>query len=240
MQITVNDSVHDVPFDLSSITLGRFVDYYERYGSDLDKDLQRITEKDYRASDPSVGDDDVELNLAIDLDNHIDREALSWFSYWTGQDLFSVKDEPIIAPVLEAYRALRFCLKESLEEACTLPMEHEWEGELWQVKDFCINPASDMSFNEIITSKEVVRQVHALGKGRWSSLPYLCAVFFRKKDEPFTDELVTEGGERMELLQSLPMDYAVEVAFFLSNCVSIWSSTLQSSKNQAVETQPQK
>ena len=132
---------------------------------------------------------------------------------------------------------MRYILKESVEQVLELPLEIEWQGEIWSIQDFNVNPASEMSFNEIITSKEVMRQIMAVGKGRWDALPYLCAIFFRKKGEAFSDDLIYEGSDRMELMKQLPMEYALQVAFFLTNCVSFWSSTLVSSEEKEAETQ---
>ena len=203
MQLKINDTVHDVPFDLAIITLEKFIEYYEKFGRELDKHLEQLVSKEYE------GDDiDKELLRQIDIDSHLDNEAISWFSLWTGADLFEIKEQPLIQPLLSEYRVLRYILKESVEQVLELPLEIEWQGEIWSIQDFNVNPASEMSFNEIITSKEVMRQIMAVGKGRWDALPYLCAIFFRKKGEAFSDDLIYEGSDRMELMKQLPMEYA--------------------------------
>jgi hypothetical protein len=231
MKILINDIEHDVPFDLSLMTLGQFLDYYEAYGRELDKELKALAEKKY------VGDEDtIEVLRTIDIDNHIDKEALAWFSFWTKMDFSAAKDEPFIAPVLTQYRILRYLLTKSEEDSYTFPAEIEWNGEKWAISNFTVTPASDMTFNEVITSKEVMRQVFAISRSQWDALPYLCAVFFRKKGEAFSDGLIIEGCERLELIKSLPMTHALRVAFFLDNCVSIWTNTLVSSQVEEVES----
>ena len=220
MQLTINDTVHDVPFDLSIITLEKYLAYYEKYGRELDKHLEQLISKKYEGDEA-----DQELLRQIDIDSHLDTEAISWFSFWSGIDLFEVKDLPIIQPLLTEYRVLRFLLKESLDQVFELPLDIEWQGETWNIQDFKVNPANEMSFNEIITSKEVMRQIMAVGKCKWDALPYLCAVFLRKKGEAFSDELIHEGSKRMELFKQLPMEYAMLVAFFLTSCVDFWSNT---------------
>ena len=83
MQLKINDTVHDVPFDLAIITLEKFIEYYEKFGRELDKHLEQLVSKEYE------GDDiDKELLRQIDIDSHLDNEAISWFSLWTGADLF--------------------------------------------------------------------------------------------------------------------------------------------------------
>lgn len=222
MEVKVNNTTHDVPFSLSGFSLGKFVEYYEKYGKELDQQFKALIEKTFEGSD----DLEKELNREIDFDIHLDNEALAWYSFWTGYDLFEARDEKFIQPILDQYRVFRWMLKESEEEAKNLPMEMEWNEETWAIQDWAVTPRSDMSFNEIITSKEVVRQVYKLGKGKWDALPYLCAIFFRKKDEPFDDILIQEGSDRMELIKQLPMSTAIVVAFFLIASATIWQNTL--------------
>ena len=230
MQVTINDQLLDIPFDLSEITLSKYVGYYDKYGRELDKQLVDLLEKKYEGDD-----DEIEISKQIDLDNHIDNEALSWVSYFSGFDLFEVRTEKYIQPLLSQYRVLRFVIKESLESALEFPQVIEWNGDQWFIQDFKINPSSEMSFNEIITSKEVIRQIHRLSKGKWDAMQYLCAIFFRKKDEAFSDALVDNDSERMKVLNDLPMTYVLKVAFFLSSCVNTWSNTLAYSPEKEVE-----
>jgi hypothetical protein len=91
-----------------------------------------------------------------------------------------------------------------------------------------------MSLNEFLHAKEIVRQLVSVGSGNWEPLPYLCAIYLRKKGEPFTEELVTEGSERIELMKTLPLDIALSVGFFLTDTMSLYLKTSQSS-NQAEE-----
>jgi hypothetical protein len=227
MQVTVNDMIHEVPFSWEKVTLGKFVEYYEKYGRDLDKQLTDLLDKKYEGDEQEI-----ELFKAMDIENHLDNEALAWYSFWTDADLFEARSQPAITPLLQQYRILRFLLKETQEKVYELPTVIEFANDKWAIMDFKINPASDMSFNEIITSKEAMRQIYKVGQGKWEALPYLCAVFFRIVDEPFEDEFVQEGSDRMELLKSLPLIHAMQVAFFLSICVSTWSKTLAYSKKE--------
>lgn len=241
MTITINSKDFKVPFDLSEITLGRYVDWYERYGRDLDKGLNEIRERNYKKlltekGFQSVTEDDIQIYRDIDLDNHLDGEALAWFSFWTGFDFNEAKHLPEISILLYQYRIFRFIMEDSMKQSYFFPQDIEWNGETWRVQDCQVTPQSEMSFNEIVTSKEVMRQVYSIGKGKWDAMPYLACVFFRKKDEPFTDELVHADGERMKLIMDLPMTHVMQVAFFLTVCVGIWKNTLVSLENQEVET----
>jgi hypothetical protein len=244
MNLTINNRKFDVHFDLSLIKLGDYIRWYEEYGRDLDKGLKEIVDRDYKKhlierGFSDITQDDIDVHRDIDLDNHLDQEALAWFSFWTKFDFFEAKDLPEITTLLYQYRIFRHVMEESMMATYYFPQEIEWEGDIWKVQDYQVTPQSEMTFNEIITSKEVMRQVYAIGKGKWDSMPYLCCVFFRKKGEPFTDELIAEGGERMKLLMDLPMSNVLQVAFFLTVCVSTWKNTLAFSDEPQEETQSQ-
>jgi hypothetical protein len=231
MQVTLDQKVHEVPFTLADITLEKFIEYYDKYGRSLDKEIEEIQKTDY----VKEYGEDAEVQKEVDLDIHLDNEAIAWYSFWTKSDLSDAKNHPEILPMLTQYRVLKYMLIQDENEAKNFPIDVNWKGETWHIQNFTVNPASQMTFNEIITSKEVIRQISAIGKSRWEAMPYLCAVFFRKKGEAFTDELVEEGSDRMYELLQLPMSHVLRVAFFLSACVSIWKNTSLSSAEKDVQ-----
>lgn len=220
MMIDINGTIHNVPSDLSQITLKQFSEYYEKFGRALDEELSAIFED---------GADEMLLQL------HIDKEALSWYSFWTGWDFFSSTDVEL-TDLLIQYRAVRELLKDSETESREYPMDVEWDGGMWRIQDFRVVPGSIMSFNEIITGKEVVRQIESIGQGRWDALVYLCCIYFRKVSEPYKDDLLTE---RMDLMGTLPLNHAMAVAFFLSSSISIFKSHLLSLDTEAQEKHQQ-
>jgi hypothetical protein len=223
LPIRINDISYDIPTTLSEITLGQFLDFYTKYGSDLDQQLKKILERTY--------EDD--FDRQIDLSHHEDQEALGWFSFWTGQDLFSIS-EADASPLIVLYRSIKILLMASEEASYDLPAEIEWNGDLWQISDFKVTPKSQFTFNELLTSKEVVRQTKSLGRGKWHALPYLACVFFRKIGEKYSEEFVMEGSERMALILSLPLEHALKIAFFLSVSINIYTKALVYS-GEAVE-----
>jgi hypothetical protein len=139
--------------------------------------------------------------------------------------------------LLKHYRIIRDLLRDSENETYVLNKDIEWKGDVWSIRDWKVTPSSSFTFNELLTSKEAARQIHSLGKGKWEALPYLCAVFLRKKGEHFSDSLVMEGSERLAMMQELPMSIAVQVAFFLSVGVNIFQTTFQYSKQAATAMQ---
>lgn len=237
MELTINDKEYTVEFDLANITLKRWLEWYEKYGRDLDKQLKEIRERDYKKVLQAKGFDDVtkediELYRELDLDTHLDNEALAWFSFCTGFDFFEAKALPKVSLLLVQYRVFRYIMEDSLNQSYYFPEDIEWNGEVWHIQDYQVTPQSEMSFNEVITPKEVMRQMYALGRGKWDAMPYLACVFFRKKGEAFSDELIKPDGDRMQLLMDLPMTHVMRVAFFLTVCVSIWKNTSAFSESQ--------
>lgn len=208
--IRINDSIYPVPADLSEIELGRFIEYWDRYGRQLDADLAEICSRDYED----------EFERALDISANEDREALSWYGYWTGLDFFQLSNEDAL-PLIAFFRHVRQLITESTSASYDFPVEIEWQGEQWEIQNHKVTPKSTFTFNELLTSKEVMRQIRQIGKGKWDALPWLCAVFLRKKGEKFSDDLVMDGGERLALMHTLPLNYALQVAFFLTASLNI-------------------
>lgn len=229
MQILINKTAYQIPFDLSNISVGQFIDYYNAFGRDLDKAAEEILNKKY-------GDDDLALlNKEVDQQNHIDLEAISWFSFWSKIPVKDLKSYRGVQNVLTQYRIMKFQLMRQEEEAQHYPMHFSWQEQEWEIQNFEVDPSSEMTFNEVITSKEVIRQLGTLAAGKWEAMPYLCAVFLRKKAEPFDDEFILEGNDRLKLMKELPMIHALQVGFFLSISISIWRKISQSLENQEQE-----
>ena len=70
--------------------------------------------------------------------------------------------------------------------------------------------------------------MHELGAGNWDVIPYLASIYLRKDGEKFEESWLSEGSERLELMNDLPMDIAVAVAFFLQNSMSLYLKTFPS------------
>lgn len=227
MQIKINETLCNIPSDLSEITLSQFVSYYDKYGRNLDARLKEIIEHEY-------ADD---FDREFDLSRHEDQEAIAWISFFSGFTLDQLSSEEAV-PLVTLYRKIRFLLMESEQESYVLPHTFEWQEQNWEIKDYKVTPTSNFEFNELITPKEVMRQVYSIGKGKWDGLPYLCCVFLRKIGESYTEQLIISTGERMKLFQELPMNHAMKVAFFLTVSVSIWSRALVYSRDQAATQSP--
>lgn len=225
VEIRIDNTPYQIPADLSEITLGRFLQYWDQYGRSLDADLANIQTREYED----------EFDREADLSTLEDEEAMSWYSFWTGIDREVLKAADA-SPLIVLYRSIRQLLTQSEDQAYDFPTDIEWNGQVWEIADFKVTPGSAFTFNELLTSKEVIRQIRAIGKGRWDALPYLCAVFFRLKGEAFRDELIYPDSERMTLLKTLPLTHALQVAFFLTVSMGIWRKVLAFSRVAAKQT----
>lgn len=221
MKVKINQKDYEIPFDPNLITLKDYIDYYNQYGNKLDAEVKEVLNATYENEEDKI----------IVLDNLFDKQALAWFSFWTKLDLLELANTPNAMPLINSFRTLKYLLRES-EDAVELPKKFTWKGDLWQIQDFKVNPQSEMSFNEIITSKEVMRQMFELEGGKMLSLLYLSAIFFRKVGEPYIDSMIHENSERLKLMSELPLTYALNVSFFLNICVSFWKITSRPSKTQ--------
>lgn len=226
MELKINDTTCNVPTDLSQITLAQFLQYWEQYGRDLDNRLKEIVEDTYTD----------EFDQTLDLLDLETEEAIAWYSFFTGFD-FSIIKQQNSDELIAVYRTIKDLLRASESEAYVLNKEIEWNGDTWIIRDWKITPNSGFTFNELLTSKEAARQIHQLGKGKWEALPYLCAIFFRKKAEPFQDKFIEADSERLTMMKELPMSIAMQVAFFLSVSVTIATTILVSSKEVEPESQ---
>lgn len=227
MRFEINGKEVSIPSSLEQIPLGKFIEWYDLHGSELDKELQELLSD--TKTDPVLKE--------IEVDQHMDKEGILWMQFWSGYDFESLRDEIIIVPALDAYRIIRFQLK-SEEEQTQFPAAMDYAGETWELQNYKVDPESDMTTGEIVTAKEVIRQLAKMGASQFQSWLYLCCIFLRKKDEKFHDSMVFEGSARMELMKKLPMNHALRVGFFLKNCVGTWASTSEYLPQQEPQPTP--
>lgn len=216
MLFEINGEKVSVPSSLEQISLGKFIEWYELHGEQLDIQLQELLANDKMDKDLKE----------IEIDQHLDKQAIAWMQFWTGFDFEELKDDIKIVPALDAYRVIRYQLKKE-ESETQYPTEFEFNGETWELGNYKVDPQSDMTAGEIITAKEVIRQLYKMGAGQYIAWLYLCCIFLRKKNERFQDHMVHEGSQRMELMREITMDIALRVGFFLNTCVDTWANTLK-------------
>lgn len=222
MKFKYNGKKYEYPNSLSKVTLGQRIDFQNKYGNAHEKRIENVS----KIEDAETR----ELELA-DINVQYFVES---FSFFTGIPLESVKAEFDLGQIMNVVQANAVLLTGEEKELETLS-EYEFNDETFVIEAPELSPQHKMTFNEFLLSKELTRQLQQLGKGKMDALLYLCAIYLRKKGEPFDESLVAPESERMELFKSLPLDVAFGVGFFLTNSIDTFQKTLQSLKEVKVE-----
>jgi hypothetical protein len=216
VRFLVNDQEVNFPTSLSEITLGQRVQYYNQYGKELDEMLTAILQiKDEEERELEL----VQLQL---------EKMFTNVAFFAGTTPDALKESDFLDAVANIYYS---CTKILMEDEASLELktEYVWNSEVWEIHPPELKHGSPMKFGEFIDAKQIIKDMMDLGKGRWESLVSLCAIYLRRKDEPYKEEFMYEGSERQELMLSLPMDIALAVGFFLSGSMNILMNIFQSS-----------
>lgn len=212
MKLRINDREVTLPSSLAEITLGQRIAFHNEHGKELEEALTGILEME-EGFERSM----VEMEFTM-------QQAIRSFAFFTGADLEAVRESECLSDILAVYHAcLRGLLEE--EEVVELRGRYTWKGEKWELAPPVLENSSAMTFGEFIDSKNIVQQLNQLGNGRWEALQALCAIYLRKAGEAYDKTFADEGSERYQMMAGLPMDIAIEVAFFLSSSLSIYLNT---------------
>lgn len=187
-----------LPVGLSDVTIQQCIDFDRAHGVA------------FRAQAAAL---DTELDTYdLSLTQITADAAVEAFSFFTAIDADKVKRGFDIAQILVYFNTtLAPMLSAPLAE---MAPEVYFAGEVWHIAAPQLTAASAITFNEFLLSKEFSRQISQTGAGAVEALPYLCAIFLRKPGEPFTEALIAEGSERLEIMRSAPMNIGAGVAFF--------------------------
>lgn len=227
MKVKINDQEYDLPASLAAVTLSQRIEFDKVYGKALREQLKKIIEmKDERLKE-------------MEFTEYHCKVACQSISFFAGIPLETVYNTSI-EDVLAIYYSTMKGYAEDIDFAnkeFELKHEFAWKDAIWTIAPPELKTDSKMTFGEFITSKQVVQNMMDLGDEKWGALLPLCCIFFRKRDEPFNEEFTNEGSERYVLMKTLPLEFALHVAFFLKSCQSFYLSISQSSKK--VEDQVQ-
>lgn len=216
MKVFVNNTEVTLPTSLSEITLGQRIAYHQQYGADLDKMAASILNMP----------DGLEKELEI-VEFHFEK-MFRTFAFFTGTTVDSLKESKFIDDIATIYHASLATLVED-EESMEPQYEFTWKGEVWTIHPPELMNGSQMKFGAFIDSKQVVKDMAELGRGKWEYMLPLCAIFLQKKGEEYTEDMLYEGSDRLKLMEDLPMDIAAQVGFFLTDTLNFYISTLRSS-----------
>ncbi len=222
MKFIYKESEYDVPTSLSQIKLRQKIEFDNLYSEKIEALKNEV-----------FGDENKEVS---DLDSMLLTFSVAAmnFSFFSGIPLEEVEQNIAVDDVLNIYYSCFYQLFQQ-EEELELQPEYLWNDEFWKLESPELTFESKITFNEFITSKQIVKQMSELASGHWESLPYLACVYLKREDESFEEKWLAPGSERMEMMLDLPMDIAVAVAFFLQSSMSMYLKTLASSQEEEAE-----
>ncbi len=211
MRLIINDTQVEIPSSLEEITLKQRIDYQNTYGNELDLMAKSILEMP----------DDEERELEIVLFQF--EKMIRTFAFFANVTPEAIKDSEYIDKIAEIYYANLACIFD--EEAKTELIDRfEWRGEMWKLGSPLLKQGDPMKFGELINSKQVVQDLIKLGKSKWEVMLPLCAIYLRKEDEEFDKSFLYEGSDRLKLMEELPLSIALQVGFFLSGSLSMFTT----------------
>lgn len=216
MRVTINNKEVIIPSSLSEFTLGQRIDFHNQHGRLLDEMLESIQQ--------------------MEDEYFRELELIQWrmelmyrtFAFFTGTTVEALKESAFVDEISRIYHASLAVLLEE-EENVELQQQFFWKDEEWQLSPPELKQDSPMKFGEVIDAKQIVKDMVELGRGKWEYMLRLCAIFFRKKGEPYDESFVYEDSDRLKLMLELPMNIAMQVGFFLSGLINISMKPLTSS-----------
>lgn len=226
MEFAYKNKKYKFPTSLREITLRQRIEFDAVYGKQILEEQNLVYKKDDNSEALPV-DQVEEMLFKI-------ATANKNFSFFTGIPLTEVERDIPIETVLTIYHACFHVLYEE-QENITLEEQYFWKDEFWQIEKPQLTYQSEITFNELIVSKQIVKQMHDLGAGHWESMPFLAAIFLKREGEVFDENWLAPDSERVKEMYELPMDVAIAVGFFLAISTSLYTKTSQSLEAVEVE-----
>lgn len=218
MKFEINGVSYDLPTSLSQIPLKQKIAFEAEHGGLLAQMAKSIA---------GIKDDNEKEMEAVLYQMQVACRSLSFFASIP----LEIVEQTNVDDVYNIYAA---CFQGLFvqQDAISIENEFDWNGDIWMIDNPAVTTKSKMTFNELIVSKQVVKAMMDMGQGEWQGMPYIAAVFLRKKGEAFSEDLVDGEGERVKLMESLPMDIALGVAFFL---LASMNQYIQASQFSAIQ-----
>lgn len=202
MNFKYNGTDYTYPASLAEITLKQRIEFDLIYGNSLQESIVELQKME---------DDDLYKLAETKLTLQTACQALSFFTGIPLQEVLNKISVDTVTSIFdESLSYLLFYAEKDYKEN----REIEFNKDIWYLPDAILLPSSKITFNEFLTSKEIVRQIEQSKQSKYISLLYLCCVFLRRKDEKFDESFIEDDSERMQLMRSLPIHYALSVGHF--------------------------
>lgn len=219
MRIIINDTEKNIPSSLSEMTLGERIGFHNTHGRELEQMAISIIAME---EGPLKEIEVAEYNVT---------KMIRTMSFFTGFTVASLEQSGFIDEIAVIYHSAMSVLFDD-EAEVELAQSYEWNGEKWELHPPELKNNSHMKFGEFVDSKQVIKDLSELAAGKWEQMLHLCAIYLRRPGEPYREEFLYEGSERLELMRTLPMDIALAVGFFLSSSMHISIAALRSSTSR--------
>lgn len=198
--ILLNGRPVELPTALEEVTLQQRIDFEVEFGETLAAQVQEIKKIKRRK----------ERERRI-LESQFDR-AFMTLSLFTGMSPEALRDSKFVDELCGVYFLY---MRDIFDESEGDPkQEFLWNGETWYLPTPELTGESMMKTKEVIYSKEHLRILHEEGANVYEQALTLAMIFLRKKDEPFQKEFIFQNSERYQLMQTLPLSIALDVAKF--------------------------
>lgn len=212
MRFILNGEEYNLPTDLTEITLKQRIDYQRLHGDLLDEMFKSI-------SDMAEGPE-----KEIELTGFKTELMLRTVSFFTGLDIEVLRESSFLKDIIRIYNSsvkVLFTQEDSLE----LETEFEWLGKIWHLYKPELENGDKMKCGQLADAKQRLKDMIKLGANQWESLKPLCVIYLLQEGEEYEESFLFEGSERLQLMDNLPMNIALQVGFFLLSTQNIWINT---------------
>ena len=222
MKIKHNGKTYNIPASLAEITLKQVIDFQAVYGNEIDEFYKSIDKED------ELSDFEIKVDMACKSVSHFSGIPLEEIYKTNLDNVLSIYIN-VLSPLFEPQE------KREFQDV------YYFKDDLWDIMNPELSFNNSMSFNELILGKEITNDMQKFSIGRYDALLRLCVIYFRKKDaddnlEKFDESWLQEDSDRMQLMNNLPMDIALDVAFFLLRSMHFYmrhSQCLEKARSQA-------
>ncbi len=194
MIISYNGDDYTIPDNVGDISLQEFVGWSAHAGISI---FHKI------ANAASLSGVQADLTERL-IDNSRMIQAVSYFS---GIPFEDVANNIPLSEVAQYYR-LSAVYKIVEIEPVTEEATYNFNSEVWELYTPSTSVSDPITQSEFASTLKLAEYFQEIENGDWSNAPIVCAAFFRKQAENFSSELLNPLGERVALLQSLPLNMA--------------------------------